>query len=665
MKRAVGVAVVAVVIAVGLGSRWVKRAPGEAAPAVGCGGPMEPLPSSIGRVSLADPVQGATVVLQDEAGKVLLEAPRRTAETGHFSFEVPPTLPRSFRVVITGGTHRGQPFNDTLLLDVQDYSVLQTALAVDAVTTLRSLHRQRHPGMTLVQARLAAREMIGQGRHFSQRAFFDAFQRSGVASLHSWLESLSSDFDATGATRRFEEKPNALLTGTSAKDLVEGAFKFLLHEAGAEMFGWLFETVLTLAGQGGQAELERKLDEIIEGVHTIEDKIDALSDQIDLSSTLPTLRTHMGAIVETTHTLFLRQLACIEKTPECDPGTIRAQLQTIVKPTPDSDGFEYRLAQIHIALTQNIGPSKGAIEAYARYEFSKHLHFVTQGEELREFMHSMDTTQLIGTKVLYDARRALPNDDGGVPPPLVLDGGLPDGGDLINEDAVRRSIDFTLLLERQPAQWKIFNENPAVTHKRSKPGTVIHKKTGLITMQAPFSNLDPTWADPVLINVHPPYYKYTMAQAASRACESLNRQKFAGLSEWRLPSDGEINELTHGSPTKESVEGGVYAWLEREGGFVYLRDAKPSFAPGTPQVWGFVVDQTAYLSRDPFWNGLAAHAMWNVGNTFACVTLEANAVPDGDKKRPDLDSLHVACDQHLPKSFGAWCVHEGPPLSAE
>lgn len=579
-----------------------------------------------GKAHLSSPLVGATVQVLDSAGKASSDyGTTTTSATGTFTVPVNPSLGTRFRVAVSKGSYEGKPFQDTLLLDVENFDPEKQLLYVNAVSTLVSRYVDRHPksavsdaaGKVLgflqvpidpVRAPLAAdnpKQLL-----FSHALFLEAAQSSNAPALGAYMEQILNEIDAGAAPRNFAR--GALGgAGSIIEKLVEG----LAEHLGDELFSWGFEAILTAAGVGGNAE-------ILEQLHKISAQLDelkalttqVLSEQKQTEAEIVSVNL-LGAITNIQQQYDY--LTWASQIPSClmdgqgkplDPACARAseatqtEVRKRVSAILDSN---VGVVQLTALIKNSMIPSpseSGVIQRWHDYlKTTKPFYSPIVDPRLIKIKEYYQSVQVMAANLLVEAAMAqTPPDRNGAKYFL----------DQLNA-AIAAQDAFT---EKMHAE-----DN----------GTILDQRSKLLWLRAPISNL------PVPATT---YWGDAYVFKAGQQCKSLADSGFAGNHTWRLPSDPEFHAVVQGSPSKGNAHSGagIFKWLGEQG-FQLAGDA------GWEGARGFV-DGGAYFSSAM--SGITGNyysVLWDDGVNYAC-----NFV----------DEFQCNYDARTWRA-GAWCVAEG------
>lgn len=624
----------------------------------GCGGgDNTPPPTTVqafGKAHLETPIVGANVELQDAAGKPLSGSVRTlTGASGVFSMPIDVLHSPRFRVVISGGTYAGKPFADTLLLEVEHFDTRQHLLYVNALTTLISRHQQRNPNTPLatvssqvlnyleipVSARAAIAIDNPHQNYFRHQRLLDAEQASGILTLGGYLDTLQAELAAGRATHSFARESGekavktksmlrASATVGSVAQTIGQIANGLVHSLGEEAFSWVFESILTSMGLGGNAEILDQLHEITAKLDELQKEMTELAASVKetaIVTEVTNLINHIARIQTNYDHLTLRAQAS-QDLPVCQrdsagkvlDASCAAQWEPLQKRTKEdidailnaNNGVATSVKVIQMTLLPTAASSEeGLLHRWFELIKSEKPFFAPVVDpKLVKIKDYYQAAQLMGTNLLVEASM---------------------GQSTIDRLTAKFYADSLVAeLAKQDKQ--------VADSKLDNDGVVIDQGTKLVWMRTPKSNLE----RPFPGDIHSKYY----SSQAKNYCESKATQKFAGYHNWRLPTDAEFHALVNktGSPTKGSAKSGAGAfnWLINQG-FTAATD----FDPEKRDVPGLLQNNAYFSSTMSGWTGNFYEALWDDGVDFACTTIHAFKCENGG---------------HQTAHAGAWCVAEDP-----
>lgn len=596
----------------------------------GCGGgsgenPVTALMAN-GKAHLSSPLVGATVQVLDSAGKVSSDyGSTTTSESGTFTVPVNPSLGARFRVAVSKGSHEGKPFQETLLLDVENFDPEKQLLYVNAVSTLVSRYVDRHPKtavsdaagkvlgflkvpMDPVRAPVAAdnpKQIL-----FSHALFLEAAQSSDTPGLAVYMDRILNEVDAGAPPRSFAR---ASLGG--AGSIIEKLAEGLAEHLGDELFSWGFEAILTAAGVGGNAEILEQLHEISAKL----DELKALTTEV-LSEQKQTEAEIVSVNLLSAITNIQQQydyLTWASQIPSClmdsqgkplDPACARAaeatqaEVRKRVSAILDSN---VGVVQLTALIKNSMIPSpseSGVIQRWHDYlKTTKPFYSPIVDPRLIKIKEYYQSVQVMAANLLVEASMAqTPPDRNG-------------------------AKYFLEQLNTALAAQDTFTEK---MHAEDN-GTILDQRSKLLWLRAPISNLSVPgttyWGDAYVFK-------------AEQQCKSLADSGFAGNHTWRLPTDPEFHAVAQGSPSNGNAHSGagIFKWLGEQG-FQLAGDV------GWEGARGFVDGGAYFTSTMSGITGNYYSVLWDDGVNYAC-----NFV----------DEFQCNYDARTWRA-GAWCVAEG------
>lgn len=596
----------------------------------GCGGGSEGnsaiAPTAFGKAHLSSPLVGATVQVLDSAGKASSDyGTSTTSETGTFTVPVSPALGGRFRVAVSKGSYEGKPFQDTLLLDVENFDPEKQLLYVNAVSTLISRYVDRHPKTGVSEA---ADKVLGflqipidparapvavdnpKQLHFSHELFLAAAQSSNAPALGAYMDQILNELDAGATHRNFPRAPVGG-AGSIIEELVEG----LVDHLGDELFSWGFEAILSAAGVGSSAEILNELHKIsadLDELKTLTTKV--LSEQKQTEAEIVSVNL-LSAItnIQQQHDY----LTWASQIPSClmdsqgkpvDPACARAaeatqtEVRKRVSAILDSNvGVVQLVALVKTSMTPS--PSEpGVIQRWHDYlKTTKPFYSPIVDPRLIKIKEYYQSVQVMAANLLVEASMAqTPPDRNGAK--YFLD-------QLNSALAAQDSFTETMHAEDN--------------------GTILDQRSKLLWLRAPISNLavpgTTYWGDAYVFK-------------AEQQCKSLADSGFAGNHTWRLPSDPEFHAVVQGSPSNGNAHSGagIFNWLGEQG-FQIAGDV------GWEGARGFVTGGAYFSSTMSGITGNYYSVLWDDGVNYAC-----NFV----------DEFQCNYDARTWRA-GAWCVADG------
>lgn len=599
---------------------------------------------AIGKIHLSGPLVGASVRVVDANGKEISSASRPTDAGGIFHISIPESDSSRFRVIATGGTHQGEPFTDTLALDVENFSIADDVLYANAATTLISKHLDRNPTIGVEKAnqqvknflRIPATSSAGfdvanpKQTYFSHNVLLSAVSESGASSLSAYLNGVMDEMAAGVPSHAFAKAPTA-----SAKALKMSSFiGFLTHALADDGVSLAFEHATTLAGIDGTAEILEQLHEINAKLDNLTElTYDLLSGQKDelLQNITLALAKDVSFIQgQYKHLTTVAQAASSHCTAddratrqECenfrqlDLNSRQKKIESYVDAIlNETTGVEVRLAQIaslHLAMA---GTELGLIARADNFlRTTRPFDAPIDDPRLLELHGYYQSIQEMGVHLVIEAY----NYRARGPSHAVEQNSKPQSVDNGGKVALYLYLDHSL-----PQQLARIEE---VRYKNEE--VVEQLRTDLVWLRAPVTNLP--------YGLHSSYDNFH--GLAEKVCEQKASQHFGGYANWRLPSESELHAVVKGddSPNNSgNADGGtgLFEWFVKKG----FKQANHTFDHYSE---GFWVGQpaVAYFSNTRSGDSYF-EAIWDYGVDSASIHPNTSSQPR----------------QYYAKTGGAWCV---------
>ncbi|MET4576556.1 Lcl domain-containing protein [Ottowia thiooxydans] len=610
-----------------------------------CGGsgdsdPDDVTKQAIGRIHLSSPVVGAQVKLLDANGNQIGATERPTDAGGVFHLAVPDNKAARFRITATGGTYQGQPFKDTLVLDVENFVIDEDVLYANAATTMISRYIDLHKGVGVEEASKKVKQFLQipvtssagfdvanpKQTYFSHDVLLSQAAQSGATSLNAYLNGVMDEMASGTPSHSFARGP---LLGGSDFSLLG----FLADALAKDGVGLIFEKAASFEGLNANAEIlaqlheiNAKLDNLIKLTYEL---ISGQKDELLQNITLSLAKDVTFIQGQYKHLTTVAQAA----SDQCDPKDqanysacenfrnmdldirkkkIEGYIDAILNETT---GVEARLASIaaqHLAMT--VTEPGLIVRANDFLRTKRPFDAPITDPRLIELHDYYKAIQEMGVHLLVEAysyRAHNKSSKATQTPPLQ---NADNGGQV--------ALDLYLYgsLPKQQAR---------IEEVRYKDEDVIEQlRTGLVWLRAPVTNLP--FAE------HSEYDNYIVL--ARRACEQKATQKFGGHANWRLPTEAELHAVVKGedSPNNSGNAGdgtGIFEWFVKKG-------FKQATTTGNYSE-GFWVGQpaVAYFSNTRSGDSYF-EALWDYG----------------------VDSAHIQTvipyqpHQYRAKTAGAWCV---------
>lgn len=613
--------------------------------ACGGSGDDEPVPlvKGFGKAHLSAPLVGASVEVFDAGGQHVGTLEHTTDAGGIFDVELPAGKASRFRLVVTGGTHDGQPFTDRLLLDAEGFDASREPLYANAATTLISRYIDRHPGMGVAQAadrvkaflKIPAHSSPGfsvdnpHQNYFRHERLLASMQASGAAGLVPFLDGLVAEMNAGVASHTFARAP--MLRG-GIGDIFSKLAAFLGHALADEGLGLAFETVMTKLGLDGTAEILHELHEINHKldelqvlttevlVETKDMELQALTLALAKDVTIiQNLYKNLTTVAQTSLTDCgggdaaceeLRQ-ARLKDRQDVVLGYMKEILEGVHGSTPVAMKLDIIAGQLGVVTITEPGLFGRASEFL---KMSRYFDSAVADPRLVATKEYYQTVQAMGMHLVVEALMAR----------QPTEGKSAAEQQVFRERMKKESQDAIDLFNARVAQ-----QDARVNELRFKNEEVVEQlRTNLVWMRAPISNLKRPHLDGEWHDIWP--------VEAKRLCAILKDEHFAGYSGWRLPTESEFHKFVKGSPNDSgNADGGrgIFDWLVAQG---FQR------GPGNGQLFqrGIVVDEkmkTAYFTST-YVTGGYYEALWDHGVDSAA------------------DIPQYRMGHYIPSIAGAWCV---------
>ncbi|MEX2431367.1 MAG: RICIN domain-containing protein [Dehalococcoidia bacterium] len=259
--------------------------------------------SIAGFASVDWPVEGADLRVETLEGEKLAEESSATSSLGEFDLNLG-SAPSDVRVILTGGTHQGEPFAGSLTLIVLGLDPESPAiLYVDPLTTLVTSYFDAYPDAPLAQAESQVKRHLGLQEFdalerlnerspglFSSRVFleaatasggFDAFIAQRTEETHA---GMVRDFGGDFPTSRGIPAPVSALLKSGLASVAQGVGKYAGGQLGSLLLGAIFG-----APDNGldevRAELQAVRDELAaldSAVSTLQGSVNQVHQRLDV-----------------------------------------------------------------------------------------------------------------------------------------------------------------------------------------------------------------------------------------------------------------------------------------------------------------------------------------------------------------------------------------------
>jgi hypothetical protein len=239
------------------------------------------------------PVVGGTLAIYDLSGNKLFEAPNATQSSGLIDVNVLWSwlwgVPQEFKIAITGGTVRGEPFEGTLTRYIQNYD--QGKLySINPLSTLVCAYKEKNPSLsyTKVEAAVGTSLEIPSGLNldsiidnaYSSRVFFDVLAFSDEAQanggFNTFVNNLTTEI-AQNQTHPF--KGEALVGGESG-----GAFSSFAGALGDGAVGYFEGIALgwVMSKLGYKSPEDKQNEKIMKQLKDMSAKLDQINNKLDI-----------------------------------------------------------------------------------------------------------------------------------------------------------------------------------------------------------------------------------------------------------------------------------------------------------------------------------------------------------------------------------------------
>lgn len=618
-----------------------------------CGGgsDVKDLPPTLGKAQLVEPIVGAEIELQNEDGELIRTADQKTDAAGVFELSIPSYAASRFRIVIRGGTYQGQPFEDRLILDVENFQPGTQLFYANAATTLIGRYLDRHADSSVAQANskvktylmIPATSSAGfdasnpMQNYFRHENLLKQMQSSHSPHLIAYLDSLVSEMDAGTATHSFGRTP---LLKLSLSELILKFMKMLGHAVFDDTVSLGFEHLTTFWGIDGTADILREL-------HEINEKLDDLSNLAhEIRSTtkdtqLQLVASNANAAAGVIKLQYEKLTTLVAQAPTL-PCAAGKDMSNLPRECEEERKAKIALQQRHIlALMDEILNTKingfsplvaisGSMLAMTPVEpgilgraseflkSQRHFDAPIDDPRLVELNDFYKTIQAMGTHLLVEAYMYQAHNP-------------PADATPIYQKAYSDDAKALAAQALQNFDARIAEQAKRVTEmRRQDENTVEQLDKNLIWLRAPISNLPIRHSDDTVVHLD---------REASRMCKILADENYSNYKTWRLPTEHEFHAFVKGSPNNSGDAhhgNGIFEWLVQQG---FQR------APGDGSLYqrGILVDNTmmtAYYSKT-FTSFEHTAALWDYG-----VDSATNFITD----------ISFIGTPYTPSISGAWCV---------
>jgi hypothetical protein len=403
-----------------------------------------PLPSVLlGKAFLDKPIAGATLSIHDVSGQLLQETANATDANGYFALPFPDSLPRDFRVQISGGTRNGSASTLVLKTDIRNFNPLVDRVYLNAATTLAAAKLDMNPAASLAETQAAVAKYLKlpasvslgvdldnpQLNAFSHVKFMqEADAAGGFVPL---IQTMTWDLAGGVETSYDFSNPNLQVAGAIAKTVALELGKGALGKVGGSMMGWALNSIFG-SGDDGSAQrheevmaeftaqrallyrLDNKIVELQGSVNALNESIAALEISMNKQFGLAAYNTKVDALLTTIGTINGLFGSYMDEINRLDGSTagknrVEALANNIQSQVPNA------LETLHAAM-MGVGGGDGAIAQWHRlvghrnragenggnhYPYLVNATFIDQLNDQLEYFEGV---QLRGIMLLVEAR---------------------------------------------------------------------------------------------------------------------------------------------------------------------------------------------------------------------------------------------------------------------
>ncbi|MCG2776425.1 MAG: 6-bladed beta-propeller [Desulfobacterales bacterium] len=276
-----------------------------------------------GNVALDEPIVDATISIYGLDGNKISEEKESTHPSGFFMVEVK-SLPDNFKIVATGGTLDGEPFEGAVVRHVRDFNE-STYYNLNAITTLIAAYMDKHPDMAYADAENVVenflempsetdiKDVIANDDYYSDIFCHESFmiEANNAGGFNAFVDILVGEIDSGVDNHTFHGGLVGIGVG-DALNILKYAFSGIAGTVIAVKeghdIGWVFRYVFDGEGQKLDAmsaqldQIESTLRELQRGQAVINQKLDALSKQIAdgfaaLKQQLETMQEELARVI--------------------------------------------------------------------------------------------------------------------------------------------------------------------------------------------------------------------------------------------------------------------------------------------------------------------------------------------------------------------------------
>jgi hypothetical protein len=396
-----------------------------------------------GFVSLDAPLSEATVYLESLDGAARYGGPVTTDLAGEFTISVPgPSLPQDFRIVASGGTAAGEPFDGSLVADVYAFERdLQPFFRLNPVSTLISGATRAQFSASPGQARAEVNRYLevpddidlvkddGLSRELFDPAVF-LLEARDAESFDSFVAAVVADMDSD-ATRTFRPVPLPPATGSIAgggSSIVKNGMQSVAGSLGSSLGGDIGEFAATnLIGfvmdlifpsspePDPLDEVKGQLDEIKKELGNINTRLTSLENSAEETNTRLRVTQYDQAIdqvlgprntINRNYTWLINQARTASSVRnDADLESIRQQVAAdLANLLPPDSPTDEAIGTIHQLITGDLGRTD-VLSAYIN-RLGEVLTDQNRAEvyaSLESFFTTLITTQMKGVRVITEA----------------------------------------------------------------------------------------------------------------------------------------------------------------------------------------------------------------------------------------------------------------------
>ena len=568
-----------------------------------------------GKARLSEPLAGSRIALLDEAGHPLFKVTERTGAHGTFSFEIPRFS--RFRIAVSGGFCGGVAFDGTLYADVDGFES-GSFVHVNTVTTLVSLHRDRHPGLSIAGAEADVKAFLGiptswnVGSHLDNRfqTYFDHGKLVAAASgagpcgevgpkrLAAYLGDLLDERDAGAPPHLFTGQVGDV-TFPSFDEVIEKLAEGIAGGFSDAAFGWIFDEILNAIGIGSNSEVLKLLEQINEKLNELEGLVyQVLSKEAQTQAEIIS-DDALNAIsrIEEKYT----KLSDWAKLASDGKFAAKDDVDKLMAAILDENTGTIADFAIVNGAVAGSGPETGAISRWDGYlKTTKPFYLDTPDDRLVKIFDYYQGVQVMATNLIIEAYHATKKYP--LPPNEVDEAAYYLG-------VYRQNLDGQL----------------KKVHEVGTPaGTVLHTKKNRLYLRTP-----PDCAP------EQDFPDELWKEGCENSCRGFAFNKLAGFDDWRLPVDNEMDDVVADyQEAKNRGEAGtsIFDWITAQGLGGFENHQKAMFTSSISGTTGW------------YW-----YALTDVGVQYTC---------DSAINSPGATNGCSEIYQRYVPAAGAWCVSD-------